>query len=113
MTFEGSTTSTTWKEDVLALATGGFAEEVEEVECGLRVFFDESALDAIAQVTDMFVGEEDRGAVEVVVVYDRECVGGDEDRSANRTATCSCRCSAIDGEWLVDNVIDIASSERR
>lgn len=98
-----------WKQDVLALATGGFAEEVEDVESGLRTLIAESELDAVTQVTDLFVGEVERGAVEVVVVYDRELRGGGPGRSeSDRYLQLSML--RIDGEWLVDNVIDIASA---
>lgn len=98
-----------WKEDVLTLATGGFAEEVEEVESGLRTLIAESELDAVTQVTDIFVGEVDRGAVEVVVVYDRELRGGGEGRSETDRYL-QLAMLRIDGDWLVDNVIDIASA---
>lgn len=98
-----------WKQDVLALATGGFAEEVEEVESGLRTLIAESELDATTQVTDIFTGEVERGAVEVVVVYDRELRGGGPGRSESDRYL-QLTMLRIDGEWLVDNVIDIASA---
>lgn len=98
-----------WKRDVLALATGGFAEEVEEVESGLRALIAESELDAVTQVTDIFVGDVERGAVEVVVVYDRELRGGGPARSETERYL-QLAMLRIDGDWLVDNVIDIASA---
>lgn len=98
-----------WKQDVLALATGGFAEEVEEVESGLRTLIAESELDATTQVTDIFAGEVERGAVEVVVVYDRDLRGGGPARSETDRYL-QLTMLRIDGEWLVDNVIDIASA---
>ncbi len=98
-----------WKQDVLALATTGFAEEVEEVESGLRTLIAESELDAITQVTDLFVGEVERGAVEVVVVYDRELRGGGPGRSESDRYL-QLTMLRIDDEWLVDNVTDIASA---
>jgi Mce-associated membrane protein len=98
-----------WKDDVLALSTGGFAEEVEEVESGLRTLIAESELDAVTQVTDIFVGEVDRGGVEVVVVYDRELRGGEQGRTESDRYL-QLAMIRIDGEWLVDNVLDIASA---
>jgi len=99
----------TWKEDVLALSTGGFAEEVEEVESGLRTLIAESELDAVTQVTDIFVGEVERGGVEVVVVYDRELRGGEQGRTESDRYL-QLAMVRVDGEWLVDNVLDIASA---
>ncbi len=98
-----------WKDDVLALSTGGFAEEVEEVESGLRALIAESELDATTQVTDIFVGEEERGGVEVVVVYDRDLTGGEQERSETDRYL-QLALLRIDGQWLVDNVLDIATS---
>lgn len=98
-----------WKQDVLELSTAGFAEEVEEVESGLRTLIAESELDAITQVTDIFVGEVERGAVEVVVVYDRELRGGGPGRSESDRYL-QLAMIRIDGDWLVDNVLDIASA---
>lgn len=98
-----------WKDDVLALATGGFAGEVEEVESGLRTLIAESELDAVTQVTDIFVGEVERGAVEVVIVYDRELRGGGQGRTESDRYL-QLAMVRIDGEWLVDNVLDIASA---
>jgi len=98
-----------WKDDVLALSTGGFAGEVEEVESGLRTLIAESELDAVTQVTDIFVGEVDRGGVEVVVVYDRELRGGAQGRTESDRYL-QLAMVRIDGDWLVDNVLDIASA---
>jgi hypothetical protein len=98
-----------WKDDVLALATGGFAGEVEEVESGLRTLIAESELDAVTQVTDIFVGEVERGAVEVVIVYDRELRGGGQGRTESDRYL-QLAMLRVDGEWLVDNVVDIASA---
>lgn len=96
-----------WKDGVLALSTGGFAEEVEEVEAGLRTLIAESELDATGQVTDIFVGEEERGGVEVVVVYDRDLTGGVDRTETDRYLQLAML--RIDGEWRVDNVLDIAN----
>lgn len=98
-----------WKQDVLELATGGFAEEVEEVEDGLRTLIADSELDAVTQVTDIYVGEVERGAVEAVVVYDRDLRGGGPGRSESDRYL-QLTMLRIDGAWLVDNVIDVASS---
>lgn len=100
-----------WKAEVLRLSTGGFASEVEDVESGLRRLIAESELDARTQVTDVFVGDVERGSVEVVVVYDRDIVGSsgartEDDRYMQLSMV------RIDGEWLVDNVIDIATAGR-
>jgi len=98
-----------WEQQVLALSTRGFAEEVEDVESSLRTLIAEGELDATTQVTDVFVGQEERGAVSVVVVYDRTVTGADVDRTeSDRYAQLAL--VRIDGEWLVDNVIDIASA---
>lgn len=98
-----------WKDGVLALTTSGFAEEVEEVESGLRTLISESELDAVTQVTDIFVGEEERGSVDVVIIYDRDIRGGDTERSeADRYLQLSM--VRIEGDWLVDNVLDIATA---
>lgn len=98
-----------WKSDVLDLSTGGFAGEVEEVESGLRTLIAESELDAVTQVTDIFVGQVERGAVEVVVVYDRELRGGGPGRTESDRYL-QLAMVRIDGDWLVDNVLDIASA---
>lgn len=98
-----------WKDGVLLLSTGGFAEEVEEVESGLRTLIAESELDAVTQVTDIFVGEEERGSVDVVVIYDRDVQGSGVERSeTDRYLQLSL--VRVDGEWLVDNVLDIATA---
>lgn len=99
-----------WKDDVLALSTGGFAEEFEEAERGLRVFFEEGARDAVAQVNEVFVGQEDRGAVEVVVVYDRDVSGGEDEGYTEADRYLQLSMLRIDGQWLVDNVTDIATA---
>jgi Mce-associated membrane protein len=99
-----------WKADVLALSTGGFAEEFEQAERGLRVFFEEGARDAVAQVNEVFVGQEDRGAVEVVVVYDRDVSGGEEEAYTETDRYLQLSMLRIDGQWLVDNVTDIATA---
>ena len=97
-----------WKDDVLALATGGFAEEVDEVEEGLRRLIAEAELDARAEVTDIFVGDLERGSIEAVVIYDRELRGSSGSRDeSDRYMQLSML--LVDGEWLVDNVIDIAT----
>lgn len=97
-----------WQEDVLALSTTGFAEEVEEVEAGLRTLIADSELDAVTQVTDIFIGQIERGSVEVVVVYDRELRGGGPGRTESDRYM-QLAMVRIDGDWLVDNVVDLAS----
>ena len=100
-----------WKAEVLELSTGGFAEEFEEAERGLRVFFEEGARDAVAEVSDVFVGQEDRGAVEVVVVYDRDVSGGEEEPYTESDRYLQLSLLRIDGAWLVDNVTDVATAD--
>jgi Mce-associated membrane protein len=108
LTYEGSDFES-WRDEVLELATGGFAEEFAQAESGLRVFFEEGARDAVASVTDVFVGDEDRGTVEVVVSYDR-VVSGDEDRFSEQDRYLLLSLIRVDGDWRADNVIDLASS---
>lgn len=98
-----------WKADVLAGSTGGFAEEVEEVESGLRRLIDESRLDAETRVTEIFIGEIDNGSVSAVLVYDRELQTASGVRT-ERDRYMQLRLLRVDGEWLVDNVIDIATA---
>ena len=97
-----------WKADVLALSTGGFAEEVDEVEDGLRRLIAEAELDASAEVTDIFVGDVERGVVEAVVIYNRELRSSTGSRDETERYMQLAMLS-VDGEWLVDNVIDIAT----
>ena len=98
-----------WKQEVLDLSTGGFAKEVADVESGLRRLIADNQLDATTQVTDIFVGQPERGAVDVVVIYDRDLSGTSGDRSEdNRYMQLSM--VRVDGQWLVDNVIDVASA---
>ena len=99
-----------WKSGVLSLSTGGFSKEVDEVEEGLRRLIGEAELDATTQVTEIFMGEIDRGTVSAVLLYDRDL------RSASGTRSESDRylqltLLQVDGEWLVDNVIDIATAD--
>ncbi|HEX4902076.1 MAG TPA: hypothetical protein VFV42_04650 [Acidimicrobiales bacterium] len=109
LTYEGDDFES-WKADIVALATGGFAEEFEEAERGLRVFFEEGARDAVAEVSDVFVGQEDRGALDVVVVYDREVSGGGEEGYNESDRYLQLSLLRVDGEWLVDDVIDVATA---
>lgn len=97
-----------WKADALSLSTGGFAGEVEEVEAGLRRLIGESELDARTQVTDVFIGEVDRGSVSAVVLYDRS-ITGPQPRSENDRYL-QLDLIKVDGVWLVDHVIDIATA---
>lgn len=98
-----------WEDEVLALSTRGFAEEVEEVRESLRRLIAEGELDAETQVVDVFVGEEERSAVGVVVIYDRTVLGEEVDRTeTDRYLQLSL--VRLDGEWLVDDVIDIATA---
>ena len=98
-----------WKDDVLALSTGGFAEEVDDVEDGLRRLIAEAELDAEAEVTEIFIGDVDRGAAQAVLVYDRTLTSSSGTRDeTDRYMQLSML--LVDGEWLVDNVIDIATA---
>lgn len=97
-----------WKTDVLALSTGGFAGEVEEVESGLRRLIGESELDATTQVTDIFLGEIDRGTVSAVLIYDRSITGARNRTESDRYM--QLELIEVDGVWLVDEVIDIATA---
>lgn len=108
LTYEGSDFES-WRDEVLDLSTGGFAEEFAEAESGLRVFFEEGARDAVARVTDVFVGDEERGSVQVVVAYDR-VVTGDEDQFSESDRYLLLSLIRVDGQWRADNVIDLASS---
>lgn len=101
-----------WKAGVLSLSTGGFAEEVDEVEQSFRKLISEAELDVRARVTEIFMGPIDDGQVSAVLLYDREI----RDSSGARTESdryVQMRLLRIDGEWLVDNVIDIVSAEAR
>ncbi len=98
-----------WKADVLALSTGGFAGEVEDVEEGLRRLIGESEVDATTQVTEIFVGDIDGGTASVILIYDRDV------RSATGTRSevdryMQLEMNLVDGDWLVDNVIDISTA---
>lgn len=97
-----------WKADVLELSTGGFAGEVEEVESGLRRLIGESELDASTQVTDIFLGEVDRGSVSAVLIYDRSITGARNRTESDRYM--QLELIQVDGVWLVDEVIDIATA---
>ncbi|MDE0804554.1 MAG: hypothetical protein OSA99_14685 [Acidimicrobiales bacterium] len=98
-----------WKADVLSLSTGGFAGEVEDVEEGLRRLIGESELDAQTQVTEIFVGDVDSGTASVVVIYDRD-VSGEAGVRSEADRYMQLELNLVDGEWLVDNVLDIATA---
>lgn len=101
-----------WKTGVLSLSTGGFAEEVDDVEQSFRQLVSEAELDVRARVTEIFVGSIDDGQVSAVLLYDREI----RDASGVRTESdryMQVRLLRVDGEWLVDNVIDVVSTEAR
>jgi hypothetical protein len=98
-----------WKAGVLSLSTGGFAGEVEDVEAGLRELIGESELDAETQVTEIFVGDVDSGTASVVLIYDRDVSSGDGVRSETDRYM-QLEMNSVDGEWLVDNVVDIATA---
>lgn len=98
-----------WKADVLSLSTGGFAGEVEDVEEGLRRLIGESELDAQTQVTEIFVGDVDSGTASVVVIYDRD-VSGESGVRSETDRYMQLELNLVDGEWLVDNVLDIATA---
>lgn len=98
-----------WKADVLSLSTGGFAGEVEDVEEGLRRLIGESELDATTQVTEIFVGDIDNGSASVVLIYDRDVTGASGTRSETDRYM-QLEMNLVDGEWLVDDVIDISTA---
>lgn len=99
-----------WKADVLSLSTGGFAKEVDDVEAGLRRLVSEAGLDANTQVTEIFMGQVDKGSVSAVLLYDRDLSGTSGRRSENDRYM-QLSLLLVDGEWLVDDVIDIASAQ--
>ena len=89
-------------------STGGFAGEVEDVEDGLRRLIGESELDATTQVTEIYVGDIDGGTASVVLIYDREVRSSAGTRSeADRYM--QLEMNLVDGDWLVDNVVDIST----
>lgn len=98
-----------WKAGVLSLSTGGFTNEVKEVEEGLRRLIGESELDATTQVTEIFVGDVDNGTVSVVLIYDRDVNGASGTRSETDRYM-QLEMNLVDGEWLVDNVLDISTA---
>ncbi len=98
-----------WKADVLSLSTGGFASEVEDVEEGLRRLIGESELDATTQVTEIFVGDIDGGTASVVLIYDRE-VRSSSGTRAEADRYMQLEMNLVDGDWLVDNVVDISTA---
>lgn len=98
-----------WKAGVLSLSTGGFSSEVENVEEGLRQLIGESELDASTQVTEIFVGAIDSGTTSVVLIYDRDVTGSSGTRSESDRYM-QLEMNLVDGEWLVDNVIDISTA---
>lgn len=98
-----------WKAGVLSLSTGGFSEEVDEVEDGLERLISEAELDATARVTEIFMGRVDDGQISAVLLYDRDLSGVTGARSeADRYM--QLRLLHVDGEWLVDDVLDIATA---
>ncbi len=98
-----------WKADVLALSTGGFAGEVEEVEAGLRRLIGEAEIDAETQVTEIFLGDVDSGTASAVLLYDRDVASADGTRTETDRYM-QLELNMVDGDWLVDNVIDIATA---
>lgn len=98
-----------WKADVLALSTGAFAGEVEEVEEGLRRLIAESEIDARTEASTIFLSEIDRGSVSAIVVYDRDVIDPSGTRS-ERDRYMQLELDLVEGTWLVDNVIDIATA---
>ena len=108
LTFEDDALDT-WRDEVEAMSTAGFAEEVDEVQEGLRRLISEAELDAQAEVTGIFTGEVERGAVDVIVIYDRQLTSasGARDETDRYMQLALLR---VDGQWLVDNVIDIATA---
>lgn len=97
-----------WKAGVLSLSTGGFSEEVDEVEEGLERLISEAELDATARVTEIFMGQIDDGQVAAVLLYDRDLTGVTGTRSETDRYM-QLRLLHVDGEWLVDDVLDIAT----
>lgn len=98
-----------WKAAVLELSTPGFAEQVNAQDETLRELIESTELDATTQVTEIFLGEVDRNTVTAVLIYDREL----RSTSGTRTETdryVQLRLVELDGEWLVDDVVDIATT---
>lgn len=98
-----------WKAGVLSLSTGGFAAEVEDVEEGLERLVTEAELDVTARVTEIFMGQIDDGQVSAVLLYDRDLVSASETRSESDRYM-QVRLLHVEGEWLVDDVLDIATA---
>lgn len=98
----------TWRDEIEPLATAGFVDEVEDVEESLRRLVAEAELDAEGVVTDVYMGEIERGAVTAVVAYDRQVRSSSGPRSeAGYHMLMSLL--RVDGQWLVDNVVDIGT----
>lgn len=98
-----------WQEAILPLATSGFAEEVDDVRAGLEEIISQSELDATTTVSQVFVSDVERGSVDVVVIYDRRLSGPDAERT-EQDRYLQLNLVRVDGNWLVDEVIDIASA---
>lgn len=96
-----------WERDVRALVTGSFADQVDEVESDLRRLIADNEVEAAAQVRDTYVGQIDRGAVDVVVVYDRR-VDGARGARTEKERYMQVTFLRVEGSWLVDDVVDIA-----
>lgn len=97
-----------WKKDVLALSTGGFAEEVESVESSLREMLGTEQISARSHVRDVFIGNVDNDSVTVVVLYDREVDDPDGDRVETNGYA---RLDMVRSEsrWLVEQVVNLTN----
>lgn len=95
-----------WLPSVLTLSTGSFAGEVREIESGLRTLAGEGRLDLEARVTDVYVGDVERGTASAVVTYNLE-ITDDEGTRIDRGRYVRIDLVEIEGQWLADDVIDI------
>lgn len=100
-----------WRTDVRALTTGGFAAEVDQVEASFREIMGSTEMVATAQVTDIFMGNLDRGSVSAVLLYDRN-VASTEGTQTDSDRYMQVNLDLVDGVWLVDQVFDISTLGR-
>lgn len=99
----------TWVADVLAVSTGGFAEEFERARGeGILALIEELDMESAAQVRETFVGDVGGGEAEVMVEVSYTITGAAGPRPADQQFLLL-NLVRVDGVWLVDNVTDIAS----
>lgn len=95
-----------WKAGVLALSTVGFADELDAAESLIETLVVADQIDAVPEITAVFVGDEDRGSIQTVVRYDWTLTGSggvrtQPDRYLELTLL------RVEEQWLVDDVVDI------